>query len=217
MTSDPDCECVGGVVVARDRDEDGAGAQACEAAPGMDCDDLDQGFIRNACGGCTRPLGGMVGATCNQCGEYRCSGTEAVVCTTPSPPPRSCLNTTTPRVCVATNWQNQSACTGTLPRCLNGVCVECTPGTFRCEDYGSTDDDLLYRCNPNGSWSWLVSCYGSSSEVCNAATGTCVLGMFHPRDASFEVIPALGFDPDEYRRGVPTGDVLDRVTGFRFG
>lgn len=219
MTDDPDCECVGGVVVARDRDTDGQGAIACEENPGTDCDDLDQGFTRNACGGCTENLGGTVGATCNQCGTLSCSGMEALVCSTPNPVPRRCLNATTPQVCVATNWESQATCSGATPRCLDGACVECTPGTFRCDNVAGTDDQIIVRCLANGFWesSWLASCYGSSSEVCNANTGTCVLGMLHPRDASFEVIPALGLDPEEYRRGVPTDEVLDRATGFRFG
>ena len=218
-TDDPDCECVGGEVVARDRDTDGQGALACDENPGTDCDDLDQGFTRNACGGCTKNLGGTVGATCNQCGTLSCSGTDALVCSTPNPVPRRCLNATTPQVCVSTNWESQASCAGANPRCLEGACVECTPGTFRCEDYPNSDDQIIRRCLADGFWesSWLASCYGSSSEVCNANTGTCVLGMLHPRDASFEVIPALGLDPEEYRRGVPTDEVLERATGFRFG
>lgn len=218
-TDDPDCECVGGVVVARDRDEDGQGALTCEENPGTDCDDLDQGFIRNACGGCTEDLGGTPGASCNQCGTLSCSGSNALVCSTPNPVPRRCLNTTVPQVCVSTNWESQATCSGANPRCLDGACVECTPGTFRCEDYPQSDDQIIRRCLADGFWesSWLASCYGSSSEVCNANTGTCVLGMLHPRDASFEVIPALGLDPEEYRRGIPTDEVLDRATGFRFG
>lgn len=218
-TEDADCECVGGVVVARDRDTDGQGALTCEENPGTDCDDLDQGFTRNACGGCTKDLGGTLGAACNQCGSLQCSGSNALACTTPNPVPRRCLNASTPQVCVSTNWETQAACGGALPRCLDGGCVECTPGTFRCEDYAGSNDQIIWRCAANGYWesSWIASCYGSSSEVCNATTGTCVLGMLHPRDASFEVIPALGLDPDEYRHGIPTHEVLDRATGFRFG
>lgn len=218
-TEDEDCECVGGVVVARDQDTDGAGALTCEENPGTDCDDLDQGFTRNACGGCTKELSGTLGAACNQCGTLQCTGPNALACTTPNPVPRRCLNTTTPQVCVSTNWESQASCAGALPRCLDGGCVECTPGTFRCEVYAGTDDQIIWRCAASGYWesSWIASCFGSSSEVCNATTGTCVLGMLHPRDASFEVIPALGLDPDEYRHGIPTHEVLDRAAGFRFG
>jgi hypothetical protein len=216
---DPDCDCVGGVVVAKDDDLDGEGSLACGDAPGTDCDDSDESFQQNVCGGCIETLSGTVGAACNGCGTFQCTSSNAITCTTPNPPPRRCLSTTTPELCVDTNWETQPVCGGTTPRCFQGGCVECTPGTFRCEVYAGTSDEIIWRCDATGYWesSWIASCYASSGFHCNATTGTCVTNLMHPRDANFEVIPALGLDPLEYRHGRSTEDVLDSATGFRFG
>jgi hypothetical protein len=216
---DPDCDCVDGIVVARDDDNDGAGRLACADAPGTDCDDDDDSFQQNVCGGCVTPLEGTLGGACNGCGTFSCTSSNAIGCTTPTPPPRRCLSTTTPELCVDTNWEAQPVCPIDTPRCLQGGCVECTPGTFRCEVYEGTADEVIWRCDANGYWedSWIASCYASSGFHCNATTGTCVTTLTHPRDANFEVIPALGLDPLEYRHGRSTEDVLDSATGFRFG
>lgn len=216
---DPDCDCIDGIVVAKDADVDGAGRIGCEQAPGTDCNDANETFQQNVCGGCLQSLSGTPGAACNGCGTYQCSGVDAIVCSTPNPPPRRCASATTPELCVDANWETLAVCPSATPRCLQGGCVECTPGTFRCEVYAGTSDEIIWRCDATGYWesSWIASCFASSGYHCNATTGTCVTNLMHPRDANFEVIPALGLDPLEYRRGRSTEDVLDSATGFRFG
>jgi hypothetical protein len=93
------------------------------------------------------------------------------------------------------------------------VCVVCVPGTFRCTNLGS--DEIIQECGTNGSWSSIASCYASSSEVCNAVTGTCTGSLYHPRDVDFEIAPLLRVHPLE--RGRRTQDVLDAALGVEFG
>jgi hypothetical protein len=218
-TSDPDCECVDGVVVAVDKDGDGSGSRFCEEAPGEDCDDDDEFYQHNACGGCTE-LPYALGAVCLQCGIYACNGEDALQCVAPEPAPRRCLNASTPEQCVNGYWVMQTQCSGVTPVCVNqGDCGECVPGTYKCDSV--FNDTVVVACEANGFWqsSWLFSCYASSGQTCDATTGTCKYGMMPlPRDATFEVPPALErfFDPSA-DEGRPTRDVLDLASGFRFG
>lgn len=212
-TSDPDCECVGDQVVARDVDQDKEGTRLCEAAPGLDCNDGDGMFIQNECGGCNKDLGGKVGDPCQACGVFQCQGDSALQCAAPEPAPRRCMDSTT-QVCAGGQWTNDVACGGALPACLNGACVACAPGTFRCDKVAGTD--VVVKCLETGSWesSW-TSC--SSTQVCSAASGTCA-GLFHPRDMDFNVPPLLRGAPGAPAApGLPTQDVLDLAVGIAFG
>jgi hypothetical protein len=213
-TTDPNCECVGGDVVAIDGDGDGHGTIDCAPAPGDDCDDDDYTFQHNECGGCEVNIGGTVGAGCDECGVLACDGTDAVECVVPEPVPRQCGNPTTPEECIDGFWVAQAACAGSTLACYEGNCYQCVPGTYRCEPFSA--DEIIYRCDATGSWESFGSCFASFGETCDAQTGTCTT-MLHPRDASFEVAPALGIDVNAVRDGRPTDEVLELAVGTRFG
>lgn len=230
--SDPDCRCIDGELFAKDVDGDGEGTRFCEAAPGGDCDDGDDEFIKNECGGCIKDLGGSVGDDCGDCGTLKCQGDSALVCGSPSPQPKRCTDINTPQACVNGNWVVQSDCSGGTPVCLNGGCVQCNPGApintlpglaarqFMCDTTSYAPDDLVYRCSDGGYWesSWLLSCYASSLQACDAATGSCVTaGIRHLRDKSFEVEPALLKGVRERQLGRPVLDVFDSLLGSKFG
>lgn len=211
-TDDPDCECVNDVLAARDVDKDGHGTRLCEASPGDDCDDGDNTFVVNECGGCNKNLGGMVGDACLACGVLGCMGDFGLQCVTPSPVPKQC-NGNIIETCAQGQWTAETTCSDPLPACLNGKCVECTPGKFKCGTVLNTPVSI--PCEPSGSWSssWS-SCL--SSQVCSAATGKCV-ELFHPRDEDFEV-PRLLRDPmGAQPPGLQTIDVLDLAVGIAFG
>jgi hypothetical protein len=228
--TDPDCECVDGELVAKDVDGDGEGTRLCEAAPGLDCDDGDEDFVRNECGGCIKDLGGQVGDPCGDCGVLRCQGDSALVCRSPEPQPRRCSDHNTPQLCVNGTWVAQADCGGSLPVCLNGACVQCDPGPpinpvslsgkrdHKCGSYHS--DTVLYQCSDGGYWesTWKLSCYASSHEICNAATASCVTaGLRHPRDKTFEVTPEMLKGVEEKQWGRPVLDVFDSLLGSKFG
>lgn len=230
--SDPDCRCVEGSLLAKDVDEDGEGTRLCEAAPGLDCDDGDEDFIKNECGGCIKDLGGVLGDACGQCGELKCQGDSALVCRSPSPQPQRCTDANTPQLCIDGTWVVQSDCSGGAAVCLNGSCVQCNPGApantlagqeareYRCDTTSYAPDDLVFRCSDGGYWesSWIASCYASSAESCNAATGSCVtMGIPHPRDRNFEVVPALLKGIEDKGMGRPVIDVFDSLLGSNFG
>lgn len=226
-TEDPHCVCLDGEVVARDEDEDGAGTSLCAEAPGEDCDDTNANFIRDACGGCDAAFAGLVeGDTCGSgasddvnCGVVTCDG-DTISCETPSPVLRRCADATTRELCQGTQWVTQPECDSSASICHDGRCVECIPGTYRCGTvvYGHSNSlsaDVATLCGPTGSWESLhTSC--SSSQVCTVNSG-CV-GLLHPRDADFEVVPLLappsGLDGGT---GRPVGDVLDLAVGIAFG
>src|SRR5690606_3472591 len=153
------------------------------------------------------------GDSCGDCGEVACQGDSALRCTTPSPAPKICLDSNTPRDCVEGYWETQPDCGSSYALCYQGNCVECIPGNFRCTDF--SNDEIIQECTTAGSWSSIASCYASSSEVCNAATGTCTGSLYLPRDADFEIAPLLIGHPLE--RGRRTQDVLDAALGSAFG
>lgn len=217
--SDPDCECDGTAVVAKDGDNDSHGSKDCNANPGDDCDDNDTSFFQNACGGCTKNIGGAPGANCNECGVLQCSGMNAVQCVSPNPAPKRCGNATTPETCVGGSWVAGAQCSGSNPACLNGSCVQCIPGTFRCITFANGQDTAPQKCLPNGTYesSYAGTCFLSSQRRCNAATGTCVHTFFRARDHSLTIPSAIGVDVNAIERGIPTQEVLDRATGFDFG
>ncbi len=226
-TVDPNCECAGTRIVGRDADGDGARSRACLATPGTDCDDNDDTFQQNACGGCGRTLAGTPGQACGQCGAWACSGQEAVVCNPPSPAPLRCSGTTRQLCSAGGNWANHATqCSGSSPACLNGNCVQCSPGTYQCIDFGNGDTGVV-PCLTNGTWysSWTVSCFGASGwacsstvgRCCNSTTGACT-GMLIPRDRDL-VIPeapaqAPSAAPSEYAELIPTADVLSLALGL---
>lgn len=72
-----------------------------------------------------------------------------------------------PQTCVDGVWlANGSLCPGTLPACLDGVCVACTPGEHSCAD-GTHPE----TCDATGAWvPDAVTCTGG--QQCSA--GTCV-------------------------------------------
>ena len=216
--TDPDCECSGTQIVAKDGDNDQHGSKDCNANPGDDCDDNDTNFVKNACGGCVKNLGGMPGANCNDCGTFQCSGMDALQCVSPNPAPKRCGNATTPETCVSGSWVASAQCTGSTPACLNGGCVQCTPGTFRCITFTNGQDTAPQKCLPGGVYesSYAGTCYLSSARTCNAATGTCVHTYFRVKDRSLTIPRALGVDVEAVERGVPTQEVLGRATGFEF-
>lgn len=177
-TSDPARECVGGVVQARDADEDTHGDMNCVEAPGDDCDDADDLWVTNECGGCA-VLSEAVGDACGDCGELGRDATlGALQCVSPTPQPRLC-NENVVAVCEAGYWSAVGSCASdsatSTPVCYEETCVVCLPGTYRCQAgvvAERPDDEVIWRCGTTGSWeaSWIASCYASSSEVCNAAT-----------------------------------------------
>lgn len=231
-TSDPDCRCVDGFLIAKDIDGDGAGTRLCEAAPGDDCDDGDEDFIKNECGGCIKDLGGTLNEACGDCGVLKCQGDSALVCRSPDPQPKRCTDSNSPQSCVNGNWVVQADCSGGTPVCLLGACVQCNPGApinplpgqetrqHMCDTTTYPPDDLVFRCSDGGYWesSWIAVCYASSSEVCDAAIGSCkAAGILHPRDKTFDVVPSLLKGLPEKQLGKPVLEVFDSLLGSRFG
>lgn len=215
---DPDCECVGDVVVARDVDKDLEGSRLCEAAPGADCDDGDPAFVKNECGGCNKAIGGKVGNPCGTCGLFQCQGDSALQCLAPVPTTHQCVDSTVQVCSPGGNWTNEKTCSGATPFCVGGKCGECLPGTHKCAA-GQGNDTLFIKCLSNGAWesSW-TSCYAPKYCPANQSSSTCVGMLFHVRDLDFEVPRLLQAAPDSPALpGLPTRDVLDRAMGFAFG
>lgn len=79
---------------------------------------------------------------------------------------RECVAGTTPRVCVAGQWQYENACGGTSNVCLDGNCVACAPGAKKCD--GSTPQ----KCSNAGFWEYQPTC-GGNTPICSPSTGTC--------------------------------------------
>jgi hypothetical protein len=200
------------VIVARDTDQDGWGTRLCEANPGIDCNDGDNGFITNECGGC-ESLPGAVGEDCNQCGIYACQGT-ALACVANPSAGGHCTNTTTRQTCGSNGfWGNDATC-GNV--CYQGNCEACTPGTFTCTFY--TTGDAVSKCVTNAGsssslgigWTSWGSCSGATLR-CNPTNGSCTTGyLFLPRDESFDVVPQL-------HPGLPWHDVLNTASDSDYG
>lgn len=212
---DPDCRCEAGLIVARDTDGDGEGTRLCEENPGSDCNDGDETYVTNACGGCSE-LPGTVGAPCNECGVYACNGT-ALACVPPSGAAgRRCVDGNTRQACVGTGfWDLPVDCTNV---CYQGNCETCTPGTFQCYYYGT--GDAIYQCITNASigsssygigWASYGSCSGATPR-CNPTNGSCTTGyLLVPRDRTFDVVPLLE------RGGLPWHDVLNTASDSDYG
>jgi hypothetical protein len=71
-------------------------------------------------------------------------------------------------------------CTGQTGTCLNGACVQCSPGTKRCDG-----DNVPQTCSAEGTWQGLDMC-PMTAPVCNAGTcsGTRLRGGFVTNKAS---------------------------------
>ena len=189
---DPDCRCVDGLITARDTDGDGQGTRLCEANPGTDCNDGDDAFVTNACGGC-ESLPGTVGAACNECGVYACSGTALACVPSTGSAGQQCLNTTVRQTCIGTGfWGGNVTCANV---CYQGNCELCTPGTFQCVDIGGGSTQVQICGNVGGSssssttigWGSYDSCL--PGETCNPANGACTGQLLLPRDETFDVAP----------------------------
>jgi hypothetical protein len=221
-TVDPDCECVDGKVVARDVDGDKEGSRLCEAAPGIDCDDGDPAFVKNECDGCNKVIGGKVGDKCGTCGQLQCQGDSALQCGAPTPTTRRCSTDKQIQLCSpAGEWVNEKSCSGALPACDGGACVQCVHGASKCGTAGG--GAVIIRCLSTDSWeaSWSTSC--KPNQLCDysSSSAKCVGMLFHPRDRDFEIPRLLREAPGSSgpvtAPGLPTRDVLDMALGFAFG
>jgi hypothetical protein len=205
---DPDCRCQDALLVARDTDQDGQGTRLCEANPGLDCNDGDETFVANECGGC-EPLPGAVGSPCNECGVYACSGT-ALACLAPGP---GCLDGNTRGTCVGTGfWIDETDCTGGNNFCYQGNCEVCMPGTFQCVDLGEGSTQVQV-CGSTSSasigWTSYDSCV--PGETCNPNNGACTGYLMWPRDDTFDVVPLLE------RNGLRWHDELNTASESDYG
>ncbi len=208
---DPDCRCHAGLIVARDTDEDGQGTRLCEESPGTDCNDGDNSFVTNACGGCAE-LPGTVGADCNQCGAYTCSGTSLVCAPKTGAAGRQCLDSNTRQTCLGTGfWSTGTDCISPTAVCYLGSCESCRPGTFKCDAIGG-GSYLLRECMSTSSlgvhWSSIDSC--TPGQTCNANIGQCTGHLLLPRDQDFDVVP-------RQRGGLPWHDVLNTASDSDYG
>lgn len=199
VTTDPNCECVEGVLQGKDQDGDTHLSKACEAAPGDDCDDLDGAFVTNVCGGCAKDLVGNPGDACLDCGILACSTPDVLGCVDPTPAPRRCASTLQTEVCYNGQWVSDATCSDGTQICSSGLCYS----------YSSTAIS-----------SEVVSSTAYAPEVipdrCNTPETRCVFGFFHPRDASFELSAPPQISPRN-SSGSPTDAVLNSLTGLDLG
>jgi hypothetical protein len=157
---DPDCRCLSALIVARDTDGDGQGTKLCEQNPGIDCNDGDDTFVTNACGGCESLPGHCLNTTTRQ----TCVGNGFWGADT------TCAN-----VCYQGNCE---ICTpGTYlcgaPVAGSHILYKCTVNT------GSSSTGISW-----GSWG---SC--TASQTCDATLGQCTGYLLLPRDEDFDVVP----------------------------
>lgn len=217
---DPDCRCLSGLIVARDTDGDGAGTRLCEQSPGTDCNDGDGSVITNECGGCA-DLSAAVGDACNDCGAYVCynngtvgpgsNGTLRCQAQTGAAGQQCLPDGKTRQTCINEGvWDTGTTCANV---CYHGACEVCTPGTFYCAPYSGSA--ILYKCLENVSssstgisWYSWASC--TTTQTCNATTGTCVGYLFLPRDRTFDVVPSQ-------RDGLPWHDILNTASDSDYG
>jgi hypothetical protein len=173
------CTLVGGVCAVRgkDGDTDGVKTRLCAPDPGLDCDDTDGTITFNACTGCSTLAGGP-GTTCGSCGgsTWACSGTESVVCSTPSPAPTQCSGTVI-EVCTAGAWTTQTSCTGTTPICVVDAgtpkCAACSVvGETRCPTVGGA---TLQTCAADRMTWTTTSCAAGNACYLVSTVATCAL------------------------------------------
>ncbi len=198
------------------------GSRLCEAAPGIDCDDGDAAFVKNECGGCNKVIGGKVGDACGTCGKLQCQGDSALQCAAPTPTTRRCSTDKQIQLCSPTGeWANEKTCSGALPACHGGACVQCVFGASKCGTAGG--GAVIIRCLSTDSWeaSWSTSCKPNQFCDFSSSSAKCVGMLFHPRDRDFEIPRLLREAPGSSETvtapGLPTRDVLDMALGFAFG
>jgi hypothetical protein len=207
---DPDCRCQDALIVARDTDQDGQGTRLCEANPGIDCNDGDETFTANECGGC-EPLPYAVGSVCNECGVWACNGT-ALACVATG---LGCLDSNTRGECVGSGyWINETDCTGGTNFCYQGNCELCMPGTFQCVDIGGGSTQVqICGSTSTGTIGW--GSWGSClpGQTCNANDGTCTTTgyLILPRDTNFDIVPRLE------RGGLRWSDELNTASDSEYG
>lgn len=188
---DPDCRCQDALLVARDIDQDGQGTRLCEANPGIDCNDGDETFTANQCGGC-EPLPGAVGDPCNVCGAYVCNGAALVCAPQTGLAGRRCVGGTS-QTCVGTGfWGEDEICANV---CFDGTgsCEICIPGNFQCVDpgNGSMQVQLCASSSLAGGITWTSYASCTILQTCNPTNGTCTGSLMWPRDIDFDVVPRL--------------------------
>lgn len=201
---DPDCECIDGTLQGRDVDGDLHLTNACEAAPGDDCDDSDGGFVANVCGGCSRGLVGTPGDACLDCGILSCTGTETLGCVAPDPAPARCASSTQVEVCYEGVWASYGSCS-TGYYCAAGQCYSIP----------SASSSVLSSASSVSSSSTAYA-PEAAPDRCNNPDSQCVYGSFHPRDAAFEIRRGHVETPRNVE-GRPTQAVLDWSTGLDLG
>jgi hypothetical protein len=205
---DPDCRCSSGLVVARDTDGDGAGTRLCEFNPGIDCNDGDNSYTTNECGGCAE-LPAAVGAGCNECGVYSCIGT-ALACVPNPATPTQCLTSVTRQSCINDGfWGSNRSCDN---GCYYNDCAVCTPGTFRCTFNAAGDgieacfDSVSYGIN----WWPASSGCGGATPRCNPVDGSCHSYLLLPRDRTLDLVPSQ-------REGLPWHHLLNTALDSDYG
>ncbi len=211
---DPDCRCVGALIVPKDTDGDGAGSRLCEQNPGPDCNDGNAAFITDVCGGCNESPPGALGAACNQCGVLQCGGIggTAIVCGANPYAGAHCANDKTRQTCNNSGfWGNDADCPNT---CYQGSCTQCIPGTYMCGPVYS-GSMILYKClqtatSSSSGISWWSDKSCTTTTGCNATTGTCTGYLFLPRDRTFDVVPSQ-------RDGLPWHDILNTASDSDYG
>lgn len=201
---DPDCECIDGTLQGRDVDGDAHLTNACEAAPGDDCDDGDGGFVVNVCGGCSRDLVGTPGDACLDCGILSCTGPDALGCVAPTPAPQRCASSTQVEVCFEGVWTSYGSCSSTY-YCSAGQCYS-IPSV--------ASSSLVSSASVLSSSTAYAP--EAAPERCNNPDSQCVYGSFHPRDASFE-IPHGSADRSHESGSRAVQSVLDWSTGLDLG
>jgi hypothetical protein len=77
-----------------------------------------------------------------------------------------------PQICNnAGTWQNVgAACTGSMPACLGGACVDCTPGSLGCN--GQQPE----KCDATGTWQNMGAACSGQACVGGSCTGDCSPG-----------------------------------------
>lgn len=163
VTTDPACTCVDGKVQAVDADGDQHGSKACAENPGDDCDDADNAFVADACGGCNKDLGAAPGDACNECGTQACQGDLSLACAGPAAPLRQCAGNVVQLCDAAGKWADETMCASPTPACVAGACGSCTPGTQQC------NGAVVQSCDGSGAWVDGVTC-GGATPVCLSAT-----------------------------------------------
>jgi hypothetical protein len=101
---------------------------------------------------------------------YACSGTPGA-CTGTCKPSGNVCSGNTITWCDATGTPKSMACTGSMPVCLSGSCVQCSPNAVQCCTAGNGFAGNQ-TCGASGTWGTCNACGGNSSYTCSGA-GVC--------------------------------------------